>query len=86
MAAPDGRASSTPTPTPTHRRRWPQPALATCWGSIVPGLLAQSMHPFLAASAAVWLHALESGLLAEDLPDSLPGIMADRVKQIGGKA
>ncbi len=46
---------------------------------IVLGLLAQGMEPFLAAAAAVWLHgaaatAFGAGLLAEDLPDLLPGV------------
>jgi NAD(P)H-hydrate epimerase len=46
---------------------------------IVLGLLAQGMEPFLAASAAVWLHGAAAtefgpGLIAEDLPDLLPGV------------
>jgi NAD(P)H-hydrate epimerase len=46
---------------------------------IVLGLLAQGMEPFLAAAAAVWLHGAAAaefgpGLLAEDLPDLLPGV------------
>jgi len=37
------------------------------------------MEPYLAAAAAVWLHgaaaaAFGPGLLAEDLPDLLPGV------------
>ena len=43
------------------------------------GLLAQSMEPFLAAAAAVWLHGAAAtefgpGLIAEDLPDLLPRV------------
>ena len=43
------------------------------------GLLTQGMQPFLAAAAAVWLHGAAAtefgpGLLAEDLPDLLPGV------------
>jgi NAD(P)H-hydrate epimerase len=38
------------------------------------------MAPFLGAAAAVWLHgaaatAFGAGLLAEDLPDVLPGVL-----------
>jgi NAD(P)H-hydrate epimerase len=47
---------------------------------IILGLLAQGMEPFLAAAASVWLHgaaanAFGPGLLAEDLPDLLPGVI-----------
>jgi len=43
------------------------------------GLLAQGMEPFLAAAAACWMHgeaaqAFGRGLLAEDLPEQLPGV------------
>jgi NAD(P)H-hydrate epimerase len=38
------------------------------------------MEPFLAAAAAVWLHGAAAtrfgpGLIAEDLPDLLPGVL-----------
>ena len=48
---------------------------------IVTGLLAQTMPAFEAASAAVWIHGaaaarLGPGLIAEDLPESLPPVLA----------
>jgi len=49
-------------------------------GGIILGLLAQGMDAFLAAAAGVWMHgaaaaAFGPGLLAEDLPDLLPGVL-----------
>jgi NAD(P)H-hydrate epimerase len=49
-------------------------------GGIILGLLAQGMNAFLAAAAAVWMHGAAAahigpGLLAEDLPDLLPGVL-----------
>jgi NAD(P)H-hydrate repair Nnr-like enzyme with NAD(P)H-hydrate dehydratase domain len=46
---------------------------------ITVGLLAQGMPAFEAASAAVWLHGEAAsgfgiGLIAEDLPEQLPGV------------
>ncbi|HEX3497184.1 MAG TPA: NAD(P)H-hydrate dehydratase, partial [Methylocella sp.] len=47
---------------------------------IAGGLLAQSMPPFEAASAAVWLHGAAArhygpGLIAEDIPENLPPVL-----------
>ncbi|MGI8568666.1 MAG: NAD(P)H-hydrate dehydratase [Methylocella sp.] len=47
---------------------------------IAGGLLAQSMPPFDAASAAVWLHGAAArhfgpGLVAEDIPENLPPVL-----------
>ncbi|MER1967287.1 NAD(P)H-hydrate dehydratase [Castellaniella sp. GW247-6E4] len=47
----------------------------------IAGLLAQGMAPFEAACAAVYLHGQAAagfgpGLIAQDLPDELPGVLA----------
>jgi hydroxyethylthiazole kinase-like uncharacterized protein yjeF len=47
---------------------------------IAGGLLAQSVPPFEAASAAVWLHGAAArhfgpGLIAEDIPENLPPVL-----------
>ncbi len=49
---------------------------------IITGLLARGFKPFEAAKAASWLHVscalhFGPGLIAEDLPDSLPAVMRD---------
>jgi ADP-dependent NAD(P)H-hydrate dehydratase / NAD(P)H-hydrate epimerase len=76
VAAPDGRATV----------GWDLPPWLATAGSgdvlsgLVAGLAAQDMPAFEAASAAVWLHgacarAVGPGLIAEDLPEALPGVL-----------
>lgn len=86
IAAPDGRAAINETGSP---------ALATAGsgdvlGGVVAGLLAQKMPAFEAACAAVWLHGrageeLGRGLIADDLPEALPRLLAQLYDDPAGR-
>jgi NAD(P)H-hydrate epimerase len=77
VAAPDGRAAIGFDLPPTLATAGSGDVLA----GFVTGLAAAGAPPFEAAAAAVWLHgaaarAFGPGLIAEDLPEALPGVLA----------
>ena len=77
VAAPDGRWAVNAEAPPDLATAGTGDVLA----GMVLGLLAQGMPAFEAACAAVWMHgraaaAVGPGLIAEDLPERLPGVLA----------
>jgi hydroxyethylthiazole kinase-like uncharacterized protein yjeF len=84
VVGPDGRASFAENAPPWLATGGSGDVLA----GIVAGLLAQGMPAFEATSAAVWLHgeagnAVGPGLIAEDLPDALPGVYRQLFADLG---
>lgn len=78
VAAPDGRAAVMDAAPPWLATAGSGDVLA----GLIGGLLAQRMPSFEAACCAAWMHADAArrhgpGLIAEDLPDLIPGVLAD---------
>ncbi len=78
IAAPDGRAVINANAPPDLATGGSGDVLA----GFIAGLLVQGVAPFEAAAMAAWIHGRAAadfgpGLIAEDLPDRLPGVLRE---------
>ena len=76
VAAPDGKVSISANAPPSLATAGSGDVLA----GMIASLMARGMTPFLAASAAVYLHGdaaaeFGPGLIAEDIPEMLPAVL-----------